>query len=118
MKVGGTGTYDDFHCDGDGAVEGWGPLVLGHHRQVNHPVGNLLVVERLGDADHLDGEGNRFTSQKISLLFYIPKFGCPKGERTCVALHHHDAEELPKGGGGGDGVLQDVVGGRVLIGGL
>lgn len=55
-------------------------------------------------------------NQELSHLFYAPKFGFVKGEGTCVALHHDDAEEFTKGRGRGNGVRQDVVGRRVLIG--
>lgn len=46
------GTYDHLHRDRDGAVECWVSTIFGHHCQVDHPVGNLLIVQRPGHADH------------------------------------------------------------------
>lgn len=45
-------TYDHLHGDGDGGVEGGVPPIFGHHCQVDQSVGNLLVVQRPGHADH------------------------------------------------------------------
>lgn len=71
-------TYNHFHRDRDGAIESWGPPILGHHGQVDHAVGNLLVVEGPVDADHLDGEETKFMTQRFYVLIHVEKFGFPK----------------------------------------
>lgn len=58
VSTSGNGTYDHLHRDRDGAVECWVSTIFGHHCQVYHPVGNLLIVQRLGHADHCR-EGRR-----------------------------------------------------------
>lgn len=45
-------TYKHLDGDGDGAVERRVAGILGHHGQVNNPVGHLLVVEGMVHADH------------------------------------------------------------------
>lgn len=52
VSTSGIGTYNHLHCDWDGAVECWVPTIFGHHRQVDHPVGNLLIVQRFSHTDH------------------------------------------------------------------
>lgn len=45
-------TYKHLNGDGDSAVERQVASILGHHSQVNNPVGHLLVVEGVVHADH------------------------------------------------------------------
>lgn len=52
VSTSGNSTYNHLHCDWDGAVECWVPTIFGHHCQVDHPVGNLLIVQRFSHSDH------------------------------------------------------------------
>lgn len=45
-------TYKHLDGDGDGAVERRVAGILGHHGQVDDPVGDLLVVQGVVDAYH------------------------------------------------------------------
>lgn len=52
VSTSGNATYNHLHRDWDGAVECWVPTIFCHHRQVDHPVGNLLIVQRFSHTDH------------------------------------------------------------------
>ncbi len=56
-------TYNHLHCDRDGAVEGWVSSIFGHHSQVDHSIGNLLIVQRPGHTDHCWEERGRETGK-------------------------------------------------------
>ena len=60
-------TYNHLHCDWDGAVEGWASPVFGHYCQVDHPFGNLLIIQRPGHTDHWWKEGDRW--RKVAICF-------------------------------------------------
>lgn len=66
-------TYNHLHRDTDGAVEGWVSSIFGHYCQVDHPSGNLLVVQRPGHTDHWWTEG---ASEKM-ILSKHPQQPCP-----------------------------------------
>jgi len=51
-RIVGCCTYKHLDGDRDSAVEWRGASILGHHRQVNNPVGHLLVVKGVVYTDH------------------------------------------------------------------
>lgn len=100
------------HLDGDrhGAVERRVAGVLGHHRQVDDPVGHLLVVQGVVHADHckdaqLGGSGEQVWARSE----------VPGAAPTSVPFRHRDVEVVAEGRRLHDAVGDLVVWRGVLI---